>query len=116
MKATITNKKVAQGKTWITIKFDDISDRDETLWKLIDEDNDYEPQAQHNSEPMEVWALKPKHELERDTKLHNMATTVAHSLWLNKDTDLAIDTKYERIRADCEEEVGQRAARAPRQE
>ena len=49
-----------------------------------------------NSKAVEVWTIKPKYEIERHTKLHNMAATVAHTLWLKKDTDLVIDTKYER--------------------
>ena len=96
LKVKVPNTKLGKGKIRITRWFSDKSERDATRWKLIDQDNNYEPQAVVNSKAVEVWTIKPKYEIERHTKLHNMAATVAHTLWLKKDTDLVIDTKYER--------------------
>ena len=96
LKVKVTNTKPVKGKTRITMRFSDKSERDAIRWKLIDQDNNYEPQAEFNFKPVEVWTMKPKYEIERDNKLHNMATTVAHTLGLNKNTDLVIDTKHGR--------------------
>ena len=96
LKAKVKISKIVKYKTRITVKFEDKEDRDAARWKVIDQENKYEPPAQYNCEPVEVWTVKPLLEINRDNTLHNAAQLVAHTLGMDKATDLVIDAKTER--------------------
>jgi hypothetical protein len=90
------NNKVYKGapQTRITVKFNDVEDRQLCRSKLIDMENNFEPQATYKGNPVEVWRVEPLYVMYRQSRFFDNTKMLARRMGV-KYEELDVNPKWD---------------------
>ena len=69
----VGHPKMVKGVSRIRIELTDHDSREACRWSLVDRNNDYALKTQYNGKEVQVWLVRPRFEIARDSRLYDAA-------------------------------------------